>query len=67
MMLDVLDESNAKQGWLVFLPLTYNGDWGGHEIDLTLGHVYRNSEIYVLYVSSLLSIAESLKLIAHEL
>ena len=46
MILDVLDESNAKQGWLVFLPLTYNG--GDHEIDLTLGHVYGNSEIYVL-------------------
>ena len=46
MILDVLDESNAKQGWIVFLPLTYNG--GGREIDLTLSHVYRNSEIYVL-------------------
>ena len=46
MIIDVLDESHAKQGWLVFIPLTYNG--GGHEIELTLGQVYRNSEIYVL-------------------
>ena len=33
---------------LIFCPLSYNGDWGGRKNDLTWGHRFQKSEIYVL-------------------
>ena len=38
---------------------------GGHKIDLTLGHRYQNSEIYILYMLLLLANAESFKVIGN--
>ena len=42
----VLNVFCSKEAHFIFLPLTYNGEVT--QIDLTLGHRYRNSEIYIL-------------------
>ena len=46
MFASVLNVFRAKEAPFIFLPLTYK--WRGRKIDLTLGHGYQNSEIYIL-------------------
>ena len=61
--LEVFRCFSSKRGAFQLLPLTYNGE--DRKIDLTLGHPYQNSEIYISYILVRISIAESFKVIGH--